>query len=69
MVNSPADNYFDVVKPKSENHMDVLAMLGRQGWELVSTTVVAREIVRDDSGPDVEVPIQLAWYFKRPIPE
>ncbi|MFI5590186.1 hypothetical protein ACIA5G_34430 [Amycolatopsis sp. NPDC051758] len=65
----PTKEDFVPVQPQPKNPMDLLNGFGRQGWELVTITVLPAKTVRNAGEPDSEVPAQFTWYFKRPIPE
>lgn len=55
--------------PQPDSFLDLLNEVGRQGWELASTFTMATTTVSNDGEPDVQEPLRMAWYFKRPIPE
>ncbi|GLY38455.1 hypothetical protein Amsp01_044790 [Amycolatopsis sp. NBRC 101858] len=63
----PTKNGPALVQPQPENEMDLLNILGRQGWELVTITVLPAKSFGNEGDPGSEVPPQLTWYFKRPI--
>jgi hypothetical protein len=65
----PARRSFDSIQPQPKTVIDMLNGLGRQGWELVTITVLVTRTISKDGEPDIQEPLRTAWYFKRPIPE
>jgi hypothetical protein len=63
----PAHTGVETQRPADEALVDVLADLGKDGWELVTETIQSYAEVAKTGFPTATTPLRVRWILKRPL--